>query len=231
VVAVTRATDEAPFVVAHRAGNELARLRRAEALGVALVEADVHLHAGRLEVRHLKTLGPLPILWDRWTVVSARTPRLPLEALLAAAAPGTELMLDVKGHDRRLCSRLAAALPGQRAGAGPWRLTVCSQAWELLEPLAERLPDARIVHSIGSRRQLTALRRRFAGRRLKGVSIHRKLLDRSVVADLRARADIVMTWPVETPAEARALAAWGVDGVITQSFESIAPALGARVAA
>ena len=47
-----------PFVVAHRAGNDLDRLRRAQELGLGVVEADLHLYAGRIEVRHLKTLGP-----------------------------------------------------------------------------------------------------------------------------------------------------------------------------
>jgi hypothetical protein len=53
------------FPIAHGSGNELGLLRRAEALGLPLVEADVHLHRGRLEVRHRKTAGPLPALWDR----------------------------------------------------------------------------------------------------------------------------------------------------------------------
>src|SRR5687768_4778981 len=92
----------APFVVAHRAGNDLPRLREAAALGVPLAEADVHLHRGRIEVRHLKTAGPIPVLWDRWQLASYRTPRLHLETLLSAAAEGPELMLDLKGHDARL---------------------------------------------------------------------------------------------------------------------------------
>ena len=89
----------APFVVAHRAGNDLGILRRAEALAPRLVEADLHLRRGRVEVRHLKTLGPLPLLWDRWRLAPGWRPRLELPALLEAAAPGTELMLDLKGHD------------------------------------------------------------------------------------------------------------------------------------
>ena len=79
----------------------------------------------------------------------------------------------------------------------------------------------RVVHSVGSRRQLRALRRRFAGRRLDGVSIHRELLDPATVADLRPRAEIVMTWPVATADEARRLADWGVDGVITERFDEL----------
>ena len=48
-----------PFVVAHRAGNDLTDLRAAELLGNTVVEADVLLHRGRLEVRHPRTLGPV----------------------------------------------------------------------------------------------------------------------------------------------------------------------------
>src|ERR1043165_2169704 len=99
--------DAVPFVVAHRAGNDLELLRRAEAVRPGLIEADVHLFRGRLEVRHLKTLGPLPILWDRWYLASPRTPRLQLGELLAGAGPETALMLDLKGRDARLAELVA----------------------------------------------------------------------------------------------------------------------------
>src|SRR6188508_3273249 len=98
-----------PFIVAHRAGNDLARLRRAERVRPGLVEADVHLFRGRLEVRHLKTLGPLGVLWDRWYLAPPGTPRLELHELLAAT--DTALMLDLKGGGR-LGRRVAAALDG-----------------------------------------------------------------------------------------------------------------------
>ena len=212
-----------PFVVAHRAGNDLGILRRAEALAPRLVEADLHLRRGRVEVRHLKTLGPLPLLWDRWRLAPGWTPRLQLEALLAAAAPSTELMLDLKGCDIHLSRRVADAL----ARARPSCVTVCARNWALLEPLRD-VPGVRLVHSVGSRRQLRALRRRFAGRRLEGISIHRDLLDATTVADLRTRADMVITWPVASPDEARALAAWGVSGVITERFDALVPALATR---
>lgn len=196
-------------------------LQRAEALSLPLVEADLHLYRGRVEVRHLKTLGPLPILWDRWVLVSPRAPRLLLDELLAAAAPGTELMLDLKGRDPRLPRRLAGALA---AASRETRITVCSRNWRLLESLRD-LPSVRVVHSVGSRRQLRALRRRFGARRLAGVSIHRELLTAAAVEDLRRRAELVMTWPVETPDEARRLSAWGVDGLISRDFERIAGAI------
>jgi hypothetical protein len=210
-----------PFVVAHRAGNDLGILRRAEALAPRFVEADLHLRRGRVEVRHLKTLGPLPVLWDRWYVVPGWRTRLELAELLAAVAPATELMLDLKGFDVRLARRLRSELGGP---ARSLRITVCARNWRLLEPL-RGLPGVRLVHSVGSRRQLRALRRRFAGRRLAGVSIHRDLLDPETVVDLRRRADLLMTWPVSTPDEARTLGGWGVDGVISERFEALVPAL------
>ena len=210
-----------PFVVAHRAGNDLGMLRRAEALQPRLVEADLHLRRGRIEVRHLKTLGPLPLLWDRWRLAPGWGPRMELGALLAAAGPATELMLDLKGRDGRLARRVAGALA---AVPRPPRITVCSRNWALLEAL-DGLEGVRLVHSVGSRRQLRALRRRFASRRLEGISIHRDLLDAGTVADLRTRADMVMTWPVASADEARALAGWGVNGVITERFDVLLPAL------
>jgi glycerophosphoryl diester phosphodiesterase len=219
--------EQRPFVVAHRAGNDLARLRTAAALDLPLAEADVHLHRGRLEVRHLKTAGPLPVLWDRWQLASARAPRLRLEALLEEAGGGPELMLDLKGHDPRLPGRVAAAV----AQSGPAaRVTVCSQDWRLLEQLFEEA-NMRLVHSIGNARALARLRTRFAGEHLAGVSIHRRLLDAATVQDLRSRTDLVLSWPVETVGVARELTALGVDGLISQAFEPIVAALGAREAA
>ena len=41
---------------------------------------------------------------------------------------------------------------------------------------------------------------RFAGERLDGISIHRRLLDRTVAAELRTRAELLLSWrfPAET---------------------------------
>lgn len=198
-----------PFLVAHRAGNDLARLREAELHGVGLVEADVRLWRGRAEIRHLKTLGPLPILWDRWTLASPFAPRLRLEELLGAVGPNTELLLDLKGRDVRLARLVRGALePGRR-------VTVCARAWRLLDAFAGD-PDVRRVHSVGSARQLQRLLRRFD--RVDGVSVHERLLDPATAAELRARAALVLTWPVNTAARGRELAALGIDGLISDEL-------------
>jgi glycerophosphoryl diester phosphodiesterase len=202
-------------VVAHRAGNDLALLRRAEARGVGLVEADVRLWRGRLEVRHLKSAGPLPLLWDTWTVAPPWTPRLALDDLLDAAEPQTELMLDLKGSDMRLAHMVATAL----AARPRERISACSRTWPLLEPL-RAVPGVRLVHSVGSTRQLRAL---LALRRpVEGISIHQKLLDPELTARLRARAGLLLSWPVSGHADAERLAGWGVDGLITEAFEALA---------
>jgi hypothetical protein len=130
-------------------------------------------------------------------------------------------MLDLKGRSPRMPRLVADALDA----AGARRITVCSRSWGLLEPLRGR-PGIRVIHSVGSARQLRALRRRFARERLEGVSIHRGLLDAATVRDLAERAEVLLTWPVEDPAEARRLAAWGVTGVISRDFARMAAALG-----
>jgi glycerophosphoryl diester phosphodiesterase len=200
-----------PFLVAHRAGNHLDLLRAAEAEHRgAVVEADVHLFRGRLEVRHLKTLGPLPLFWDRWELASPWRRRLLLAELLEAAAPTTEMMLDLKGKDRRLAERVVKAIEPY---LGTRRLTICARAWPLLEAF-EGLPVRR-VHSVGTTRQLRALIRRANAARIEGVSIHERLLDLAAVTELRRVAGVVMTWPVNDVARATELVRLGVDGLIS----------------
>ena len=163
------------------------------------------------------------MLWDRWQLASASAPRLELEALLAAAAGGPELMLDLKGHDRQLPDRVVAAIEDVGMTG---RVTVCSQDWRLLERLSGQA-GIRIVHSIGSARALARLLTGFAGEELAGISIHRRLLDPATARDLRARTALLLSWPVESVPVAQGLAALGVDGLISQAFEPIAAALGA----
>ena len=196
------------FVVAHRAGNDLQRLEEAEQLGVALVEADVRLWRGRLEVRHLKTLGPLPILWDRWRLANPFSPRLELRDLLAGAHRDTHLLLDLKGRNPRLSELVLMELPNDR------QVTICARSRRLLQPFAGR-GHVHLFQSVGSKRQLRALLRRVDELVLDGVSIHERLLDERVVAELRRRSSTVMSWPVNNLQRARELALIGVQGLIS----------------
>jgi len=102
------------------------------------------------------TIGPLPILWDRWTISAPWRPRLLLHELLAASAEQTELVLDLKGRRFRLAGLVLESL---QPYLGSRRFTVCARDWRLLEPFAD--VPVRSVHSVGSMRQL----RRFLRQR------------------------------------------------------------------
>ena len=197
------------LLLAHRAGNDLSRLRAAEDAGADVVEADVHLAGGRLEVRHLKGVGPLPLLWDRWELHARTGPCLRLDELLEAARPETRLMLDLKGVDLRLGRLVSETVARHGAGA---RVVVCSRFW----PIVDRVeaPGVRRVYSAGNRVQLAGLRPRLHRRAPDGVSVRRSLLDAPLVRELRHRVACVMTWPVAGVAEIERLRGWGVNGLI-----------------
>lgn len=204
-----------PLTVAHRAGNDISALQEAFSAGVDLVEADVRYHKGRLEVRHLKRMGPVPLLWDKWVLVPGWTARFHLEDLLAATPPGCELMLDVKGGGEQFPRDVVRAV---RELMPDREYSVCSQFWGLLAAFHED-PQARIIHSIGSTKMLRAVLPRLEGHRADAVSIHMKLLTPAVIEDLFRRVSLIMTWPVNREADLRRLQSWGVNGVISDRLD------------
>jgi glycerophosphoryl diester phosphodiesterase len=207
-----------PLVVAHRAGNDRARLVEAAA-HADVAEADVHLRRGRLELRHAKSLGPLPLRWERWYLVDPATEPLLLGDLLPLVPATLELMLDLKGADPRLG-------PATMRATADWRatrpLTVSCRVWRTADALRDT-PGVRVLHSVGSARQLRALLRRYGTDALEGVAIDRALLSRGVVALLRERAPHVWSWPVDDRTSARVLAGWGVTGLISDAPGALRP--------
>lgn len=200
------------LAIAHRAGNSLAGLHAANELGVDVIECDVHHHRGQLEVRHLKTAGPLPFLWDTWELESASAPRLGLAEVMEANRHGTVFMLDLKGR-RAAAARSVARL--LREGDPEDPVLVCGRHWPSVERVAE-LPFVRPVLSARNRAELRLLHRRLTGGPpVHGVSVHRSLLDSQVVAQLAARVQVVMTWPVNDLDSLDALLDVGVTGIIS----------------
>ena len=210
------------LAVAHRAGNSIAALNAALDAGAHVLEADVHQHRGLLEVRHHKRLGPLPYLWDRsgtgqlpslrdeWELLP-HTPQLPLHELLDAAAGGATLMLDLKGVGR--VGPATVRLLHERVPTAP--VVVCGRWWPSVTAFAGR-EWARPVLSARGRTERARLRRRLRREPpLYGVSVHRSLLDRQVVDELRSRVEVVMTWPVNDHAALAEVLDVGVNGVIT----------------
>jgi hypothetical protein len=201
--------------IAHRAGNELELLGRTLATGADLIEADVHLYRGRLEIRHTKTMGPLPWLWDRWYVVSARLPRLLLPELAAELPAERRLMLDLKGWHPWLGRRVAAAMDAAAPGV-PY--VVCSRHWRMLDAF-DGLDHVDVVHSVRSKAELARLPRRLARHRSWGVAVHRELLPRMDVPALLQTVDALLTWPVNTVDVLAEVAQHGVTGVSSDDHD------------
>jgi glycerophosphoryl diester phosphodiesterase len=207
-----------PIVIAHRAANELSRIRAAEAAGADLLEADVWMYRGALEVRHLKTVRGLPVLWDRWRLSMRLGPRLSLDVMLAELGPLTGIMLDLKGNDAALADAVLAALDKR---ASVRRAVVCSQNWRMLEAFAGR-PDLAIVHSIGGRRRLRRVMRCVPTPRINALAVHARFLDGETVQALHRVAPILLTWPINDERRLQDVLAYGVDGVISDNVELLA---------
>lgn len=206
-----------PFAVAHRFGNSLVALRLAEDAGADLVEADVWLYRGQLEVRHSKTAGPIPVLWDRWSLADGRKPRFTLHQLLDGIAPGTTLFVDLKRGAPGLADELVR-MYHEHLGDSP--LLVSSQDWRLLDEFREH-PQVTVVHSIGGLRQLDRIWSRLERDDHDAVSIHYRLLSAEIVDALKERVSTVITWPINSEARLNEVLAWGIDGFTSDNVELI----------
>ena len=213
------------LAIAHRSGNSVAGLRTALDMGVDLVEADVHAYRGRLEVRHLRSMGGLPFLWDKDALVRRRRHEdLDLAGLIAALGDDHRLMIDLKGVHPRLAPMVAGVLRESVPDRG---LTVCTKAWWMLD--AFDVPVRR-VWSAASRRGLARLRDRLRdpGRTAHGVSVRRSLLTPAIVRELHEATGMVLAWPVDTPEALARSRSLGVDGVISKDLELLGGLLGDR---
>ena len=204
----------APLLIAHRAGNDPARLRAAEGAGADVIEADLHLRRGRLELRHLKTAGPLPLYWDRWALAPPWRRFDSLDDLLAVARPETVLMLDIKGSDRAAARLVTRTL--DRA-ARPARVFVSAREWPLLDQIDPALGQR--IASAATPRQLERLIEHAAKRSLDGAAVHLRLLERARLRALRACVPLLMSWPVNHGREAARATALGVVGLISDDLE------------
>ncbi len=200
-----------PVLVAHRFGNTSASARAA--IGRAdVIELDVHVFRGRVEVRHEKVLRPTARLWERWYLLPADTRVPTVDEILVAVESDTPLLVDLKCFTRRAARRIRRALPDGQP------LIVSSRSWWVLGAFADR-PETTMLRSCGNALQLRLARLAPGlGDRL-GLVVHRRLLDGEVVADLARRTAHVFTWAVTDPAEARILVEAGVTGLIVDDLD------------
>ena len=200
--------------IAHRAGNDLGLIAPAVELGADVIEADVQARGGRLEVRHARSLGRLPYLWEPFYLV--KDLRLQLADLRAAVPPGAVLMLDLKGGPAELGDLVRAAM----SDAEPY--VVCSRAWPVLQAFAG-LPEVRVVHSARTQRELQLLPGHLRHNATWGVSLHRGLLRSPVVQQLRPQVETVMSWPIDSVAAYEEVVGLGANGVISNDLAALPP--------
>ena len=218
--------DRPMLAIAHRAGNNEADLRAALAVGVDLVEADVHLYRDVLEVRHRKAIGPR-FYWEPWNDVRRRCNLVvpELGEILAVAAGDPRLMLDLKGPSLAVARRVAETLRTLAPGVPT---AVCTKQWRMLDAFAGD-ENVRRILSAGDPLQLARLRARLRRERVHGVSIRLRLLTKPVVDELRRATDLVLAWPVDSEAAFADAQRLGVTGVISKNLPMLTRLVEQRV--
>jgi glycerophosphoryl diester phosphodiesterase len=124
--------------------------------GADIIEADIHLFRGRLEVRHLKTVGPLPLFWDRWELRGPSTPIASLEELLVGDRPDTWVCSRRWSHIERIVEGdqlIGMPSAGSRTQLrrllrryGPGSLPAVSVKADLLSPAVVEALRVRAAH-------------------------------------------------------------------------------------
>jgi hypothetical protein len=203
-----------PVAIAHRAGNDIARLDRARTIGADLAELDVWLHRGRVEVRHAGTVGPLPLLRERWRFSPGWGPRLLLETVIERAGPGLQLMVDLKSETQALSEAVARAFEQRLPGSS---YAVTTREWWLLEPFEGRdqvclIPSAAWPHELAE--LMPAL-----GERFHALSMHITLVDPALMSELSGRGVAVYVWPVNTTADLERVLGAGAAGVNSDNLD------------
>ena len=220
------------LVFAHRAGaaeapeNSLAAFRRAAALGVDGIETDLRATSDGLVVLHHNAdlvlpdgrILPISAMESEELVVSR--PDVPtLSAALAAVRGNFLWILELKPvpHPRALLAGLQTALRHQDA-----KVALASFSASLLRQAAAVLPGLPLVAVVSTPADLEAF---------SGISLRAVAAAKACAATLVAPHREVWAWTTHMTAEASALRAAGVEGLITDTPRATLHAFGAAAAA
>ncbi len=209
---------ERPLMIAHRAGNSPALALDAIAAGADLIEADVWRYRSRLEIRHVKTMGPVPLLWDRWELHPGWSPRFQLAALLEHIPSDQRLLLDLKGQDRNLGPEIVETILTLRPER---RIIVCGRTWSQLDRIVD-IPGICIFYSVGSDEELATIWERIRLMRHPVVSINRRYLTPELMRRFKDIETTVVSWAINTLDDAKRFHEMGVDGFTSENLELIA---------
>ncbi len=211
-----------PLIIAHRGfsgrrpENTLAAFRAAIALGVDMVEIDVHeTRDGELVVFHDYRLDRICGVRGRVRDVTLAklqrlNPAVPtLEDVLRECRGRTRVLVEIKRADPR---KIAKAIARQRMER---EVIVFSQSVPRMKTLAvanPRIPRfGVIVHDLQS--SVRCLRSSVA---VRGFGVNRQLVTSRAVVDRLHRAGWkIFVWTVNRAADMRRFSNWNVDGIIT----------------
>ena len=213
-----------PYIIAHRYGNDLSRLAAAAGAGADYVEVDVWLHRGRLEVRHERTMGPLPFYWDKWRVWRKRGKPLLLDEVLAALPERMGVMLDLKGTERGLPEAILQSL---RRHGHEHPVMVSSRFWDYLPSLAD-YPDILLFFSVGRPWEMWRVRPLLELRENDAICVRYGMLSAGEVRDLKSKVALVSTWGINDDGRLERVLEWGVDAIITDEVSIMRKIAGLR---
>jgi glycerophosphoryl diester phosphodiesterase len=177
-----------------------------------MIELDVHVHRGRVEVRHEKVLWPTSRLWERWFLLPRGASGVAIEDVLDALGPEPPLMLDLKCFTPWAARRI-------RAAAGETRsLTVSTRSWWILRAFSDR-PATVLLRSCNAPWQLSLAKRLPGLSDRAGIVVHQRLLDPAEVGDIRSLTSLLFTWAVRSVDRAKVLTDAGVTGLIVDDLD------------
>jgi glycerophosphoryl diester phosphodiesterase len=206
---------------------------------VDLIETDVRFQDGKMVVRHERRLGPLPVLIDeraslpiksdhrcrlhlwRW-YIALQGNSLALQEVLAKAKDKRGLLLDLKGEygDREEALAQALAEMLERMGMGE-QVTICGQNWSLLGHLRAAAPHLKVHYSIDRTDQLEAFQAMLEHDPIRGICLNQALIEEPLIERLKALGITIYTWTVDELWRAHELLELGVDGIISNSLETL----------
>lgn len=202
-----------PFASAHRAGNNRQAALHAIESGADLLETDIWLHKGRLELRHKQTLGPIPILWERWSIEPGWKPRYLLRDLLQDVPDDVMIFLDFKGEEKGL----GPAVLRELQQTAPERVVAtCGRNYAQLQVIDEA-PNIITFYSVGEEKEWPIAKDLVRQSTTPALSIKAALATQERIDWITALGGLVVCWGVESAAEMNRLHHMGVDGFTTDS--------------
>jgi glycerophosphoryl diester phosphodiesterase len=207
--------DHRPLAIAHRWGNSIATARAAVDEGFDMIETDLWPFHGRLEVRHAKSLGPLPIYWEKWYIESIGRNQLQLAELVKALPPTAPLFVDFKGTWPWLGPEAIDAIEQVQHGR---QVVVCGRAWSQLDPI-ESLPNVHVFYSVGNDAELAMVWEKLAAQANPAISIHHELLHPETIERLNDLDATIVAWTVNDAKLAGRLFQQGVDGFTSDNVD------------